>query len=101
MRPEFHLVFWPAATVLAYVCARLSYRRHARWWTSALVLAPALLLALALALHTGYREYMAGSHWLTAMLGPVIVAFALPLYQQRALIRRYWPVLTAGWPWAA
>ncbi|MBR8652004.1 LrgB family protein [Achromobacter sp. Marseille-Q0513] len=96
MRPEFHLVFWPAATVLAYVCARLSYRRHARWWTSALVLAPALLLALALALHTGYREYMAGSHWLTAMLGPVIVAFALPLYQQRALIRRYWPVLTAG-----
>ena len=49
MRPEFHLVFWPAATVLAYVCARLSYRRYARWWTSALVL-PALLLALALAL---------------------------------------------------
>ena len=96
MRPEFHLVFWPAATVLAYVCARLSYRRYARWWTSALVLAPALLLALALALHTGYREYMAGTHWLTAMLGPVIVAFALPLYQQRALIRRYWPVLTAG-----
>ena len=66
------------------------------------MLAPALLLALALALHTGYREYMAGSHWLTAMLGPVIVAFApAPLYQQRALIRRYWPVLTAGWPWAA
>ena len=59
MRPEFHLVFWPAATVLAYVCARLSYRRHARWWTSALVLAPALLLALALA-HTGYRGIHGG-----------------------------------------
>ena len=78
---EFNQVFWPAATVAAYVCARLFYRRHAYWWTSTLVVAPALLLALALVLHTGYRDYMAGSHWLMAMLGPVIVAFALPLYE--------------------
>jgi putative effector of murein hydrolase len=47
-------------------------------------------------LHTTYRDYMSGSHWLMMMLGPVIVAFALPLYEQRALIRRYWPVLVAG-----
>lgn len=96
MRAEFNLLFWPLATVLAYVCARLFYRRYAYWWTSTLVVAPALLLMLALLLHTGYRDYMSGSHWLMMMLGPVIVAFALPLYEQRALIRRYWPVLLAG-----
>ncbi|WP_313699548.1 LrgB family protein [Achromobacter sp.] len=96
MQPEFNLLFWPAATVAAYVCARLFYRRFAYWWTSTLVVAPALLLTLAILLHTGYRDYMSGSHWLMAMLGPVIVAFALPLYEQRALIRRYWPVLAAG-----
>jgi putative effector of murein hydrolase len=96
MRAEFNLLFWPLATVLAYACARLFYRRYAYWWTSTLVVAPALLLMLALLLHTGYRDYMSGSHWLMMMLGPVIVAFALPLYEQRALIRRYWPVLVAG-----
>ena len=88
MRPEFQC---SAATV--GLSARLSYRR-ARWWTSALVLAPALLLALALALHTGYREWgnaLAHRHARSGDRGlrPL-------LYQQRALIRRYWPVLTAG-----
>ncbi len=96
MRAEFNLLFWPLATVLAYLSARRFYRRYAYWWTSTLVVAPALLLVLALLLHTGYRDYMSGSHWLMMMLGPVIVAFALPLYEQRALIRRYWPVLVAG-----
>ncbi|KAJ8138829.1 hypothetical protein OY671_007957, partial [Metschnikowia pulcherrima] len=35
---------------------------------------------------------MSGSHWSMMMSGPVIVAFASPLYEQRASIRRYWPV---------
>ncbi|EWM49046.1 lrgA family protein [Bordetella holmesii 70147] len=90
------LVFWPLATVMAYVCARAVYRRRGYWWSSTLVMAPALLLALALCLHAGYADYMRGSHWLMAMLSPVIVSFALPLYQERALIRRYWPILLVG-----
>lgn len=96
MKPELALVFWPAATVLAYAAARVAYRRRKAWWSSALVLTPALLLGLGLLMHADYREYMLGSHWLLAMTGPVIVAFALPLYEQRALIRRYWPVLLVG-----
>ncbi|SAI73273.1 Inner membrane protein yohK [Bordetella ansorpii] len=96
MRPEFDLVFWPLATVAAYLVARWSYRRMPAWWTSTLVMAPAILLALAILLQAGYTGYMSGSHWLMSMLGPVLVAFALPLYEQRALIRRYWPLLVAG-----
>jgi putative effector of murein hydrolase len=30
------------------------------------------------------------------LLGPATVAFAIPIYQQRATIRRYWPVLLVG-----
>ena len=96
MPADFNTLFWPAATIVAYACARLFYRRYAYWCTSTLVVAPALLLALAVALHAGYRDYMAGSHWLMAMLSPVIVAFALPLYQERAMIRRYWRCWPAG-----
>ncbi len=30
------------------------------------------------------------------MLGPTTVAFAIPIYEQRALIQRHWPVLATG-----
>ncbi|AZR93089.1 murein hydrolase effector protein LrgB [Bordetella trematum] len=89
-------IFWPLATVVAYLCARTVQRRYGYWWSSALVMAPVLLLALAGLLHADYAQYMRGSHWLMAMLSPVIVAFALPLYQERAMIRRYWPILLVG-----
>jgi predicted murein hydrolase (TIGR00659 family) len=94
--PLLDALFWSAATIALYAAARLLHRFQPRWWLSPLVVTPALLFLLALALHTGYREYIRGTHWLIGMLGPVTVAFALPIYEQRALIRRHWPVLTAG-----
>jgi predicted murein hydrolase (TIGR00659 family) len=89
-------LFWSVATIAFYACSRLLYRRWPQWWTSPVVLTPVLLLLLALDLHAGYRDYIGGTHWLTAMLGPITVAFALPIYEQRALIRRYWPILLVG-----
>ncbi len=88
--------FWSAATLGAYFGARWIYRRKPRWWTSPLASAPFLLIGLALILHVGYSEYIQGTHWLVTMLGPVTVAFALPIFEQRDLIRRFWPVLLAG-----
>ncbi|MGO4704339.1 LrgB family protein [Microvirga sp. 2MCAF38] len=89
-------VFWSAATIALYMGARALHRLHPRWWLSPLMIAPTALLVLALTLHTGYREYISGTHWLVALLGPVTVAFALPIYEQRGLIRRQWPVLLIG-----
>lgn len=96
MRTELAYVVWPVATVLVYVVTRHFYRRAPSWWNSPLLLTPVILLAIAGALHTRYSEYMQGSQWLLAMIGPVTVAFALPVYEQRALIRRHWPALLAG-----
>ncbi|MGE4551582.1 MAG: LrgB family protein [Desulfovibrionaceae bacterium] len=87
---------WTPATVGFYVLARVLYRRFPRWWLSPLFLAPVLLLALALGLGAGYAEYMRGAGWLMTLLGPATVAFALPIWEQRAVIRRLWPVLLAG-----
>ncbi len=90
------LLLWPALTVALYLCVRVLNRRLPRWWTSPLLLTPLLLLVPALALHTDYGDYSRGAHWLVLMLGPVTVAFALPIWEQRELIRRHWPVLAAG-----
>jgi len=89
-------LFWSAATIALYGAARWLHRRRPRWWTSPLSIAPLLLIALVLALHENYSDYIRGTHWLMTMLGPVTVAFAVPIFEHRALIRRYWPVLLAG-----
>jgi putative effector of murein hydrolase len=89
-------LFWAAATLGAYLAALAVHRRRGRWWSSPLLLTWALCFGLALALHTDYRTYLRGTHWLLALLGPATAAFALPIHQNRRLIRRAWPVLAAG-----
>lgn len=36
-----------------------------------------------------YDTYMQGGYWIQQMLGPAVVALALPLYNQRVLINKY------------
>ncbi|RVT97806.1 LrgB family protein [Rhodovarius crocodyli] len=88
--------FWSAATIGLYVAAKRLNQRLRRWWSSPLVLAPVLLIALLLALHASYRDYIGGTRWLLMLMGPATVAFAVPIYEQRAMIRRFWPVLAMG-----
>lgn len=89
-------VFWSAATVGFYLLAKAVYRRWPRWWLLPLGSTPALLIIAVLLLDTSYSEYIRGTHWLVALLGPAVVAFAVPIYQRRALIRRHWPLLAFG-----
>jgi putative effector of murein hydrolase len=58
--------------------------------------APTFLVLIALALHVAYRDYIAGTHWLVTLFAPATVAFAIPIYEQKALIRRFWPLLAVG-----
>ncbi len=88
--------FWAIATIAAYWLAKHLYRRHPHPWSSPLIVAPALLLTAALLLHASYHDYLRGTHWLMAMLGPATVAFALPIHQQREMIRKHWKILGAG-----
>ena len=40
--------------------------------------------------------YFEDTRWLTWMLGPATVAFAVPIYEHRAMIRRHWLSLSCG-----
>lgn len=96
LEPILITVFWSAATIAIYLLSKRTYRRWPAIWSSPLVLTPVLLAALALSLHTTYSEYIGATRWLMAVLGPVTIAFAIPIYEQRAMIMRYWPVLAFG-----
>ncbi|MFF7705876.1 LrgB family protein [Pseudomonas sp. NPDC007930] len=89
-------LFWLALTLLLYVGSRWLYRRTRIYVLSPLILVPALLLLIAAPLHTHYAEYAANTHWLMLLLGPVTVAFAVPIWQQRALLVKHWQALLLG-----
>ncbi|WP_342210845.1 LrgB family protein [Lampropedia puyangensis] len=87
---------WSALTLAVYAVARHFYLKTKRWYCSPLLLAPVVLMVVMLGLHVSYRQYIQGTHWLMLMLGPVTVAFAVPIYEHRALLRQYWPVMVLG-----
>ena len=89
-------LFWSALTIGVYFLGKALYRRRPCWWLSPLMVSPLLLIAAALVLHVSYGEYIRGTHWLVALLAPATVSFAIPIYEQRQLIRRTWPLLLAG-----
>ena len=96
MKLELMPMFWLALTLGAYIFSRWIYRRSGRYLLSPLILVPALLLAVAVPMKTAYAEYATDTHWLMLVLGPLTVAFAVPIWQQRRLLARHWSALLLG-----
>src|SRR5690606_3495505 len=87
---------WSLLTLAVFALAR---RCHRRWPTPLLapiLVTPVVLGTILLATHTPYGQYIAGTQWLVVLLGPAVVAFAVPVWEQRALVRAHWPVLLAA-----
>jgi putative effector of murein hydrolase len=89
-------LFWSALTIAIYQLSRWLHHRRPAGWTSPMISAPLLLILAALGFHVTYHQYIAGTHWLLALFAPATVAFAIPIYEQHALIRRHWPLLVVG-----
>lgn len=96
MNLDWTIPLWSALTLGIYYLARRAYVRWPMGWNTPLLVVPVLLLVIMLIFHVSYAQYIHGTYWLVMMLGPVTVAFAVPIYEQRALLRRYWFVLILG-----
>jgi predicted murein hydrolase (TIGR00659 family) len=83
-------------TLSFYYISKALYRRKQNILLMPLLLAPLLIVAVVLLFHIPYQSYMAESRWLLWMLGPATVAFAIPVYDNRELIRRHWLSLSVG-----
>ncbi|WP_346355659.1 LrgB family protein [Azotosporobacter soli] len=83
-------------TLLIYAAAKAGYRRWSYAIFSPLVICPLLLISLLLLNHIPYAFYQSGTDSLTQMLQPATVAFAVPLYKYRHLIKEYAGELVAG-----
>jgi putative effector of murein hydrolase len=87
---------WSSLTILVYLGNRFLYQKHRAWWLSPILASPMALCLGAYSSGTTYRTYIHGTHWLVQLLGPVTVAFAVPIYRYRVLIRKNCVYLAVG-----
>lgn len=85
-----------AATLGLYYANKKLYRRFHKLPLMPLVFTPILLVLILVAGHISYQSYMGETHWLLWLLGPATIAFAVPVYENIAVIKRHWMSLSAG-----
>ena len=83
-------------TLALYFANKKIYRRLHTIWMLPLVLTPLILVLFLVITHVSYQDYMGESRWLLWLLGPATIAFAVPVYENMAVIRRHWMSLSAG-----
>jgi len=82
-------LLWLAATLLAYQAGSWVFRRGGgRPLLHPVPIAVALLIAVLSMTHTAYETYFDGAQFVHFLLGPATVALAVPLYENRAEVRR-------------
>ena len=75
-------------TLLGYILAKPIYRRLPYLPFAPAILVPCLIMALLMIFHVPYTTYMQDNHWIVWMLGPTTVAFAIPIYEYRDIIKQ-------------
>lgn len=90
-------LLWLVVTLAVYVGAvRINHWAKRSPLVHPIFICLLVLIPLLLLTETDYADYFAGAQYLHVLLGPAIVALAIPVYDQRALIRRLWlPILSA------
>jgi predicted murein hydrolase (TIGR00659 family) len=94
--PISQSIFWSAITIAMYFLTKKLYRHWPFWWLMPIALTPILVASIILLMQVSYQDYFYGTKWLSLLIGPVTVAFALPIYEQRTLICQHWPILFIG-----
>ncbi|MGN6232052.1 MAG: LrgB family protein [Trinickia sp.] len=95
-RPQWVAAVCFVLTIAFYAVGKRLYARFRQPWLTPLVIVPAMLAVVVLAMRIPYSVYFADTRWLMWLLGPATVAFAVPIYEYRDLMRRHWISLTAG-----
>ena len=83
-------------TVLCYAINKRLYRKWPTPLLMPILATPLVLIGVLLLTHVSYPQYIAQTRWLAWLLGPTTVAFALPLYEHRAMLQKHWLSIATG-----
>jgi putative effector of murein hydrolase len=89
-------LIWLAVTPAAYGAALLLRRRISSALLNPTLVAMVALAATLLATGVPYADYASGTGPLSALLGPAVVALAVPLHRERETVRRHAGAIVLG-----
>lgn len=85
-----------ALTLAAYVLVKKLYRRYPYLLLSPALFVPFLMILFMLAFNVSYDTYMEENQWIVWMLGPATVAFAIPIYEYRQVMKNHAIAISLG-----
>ncbi|KMU99570.1 LrgB family protein [Acinetobacter schindleri] len=84
------------STLLFYTVVKKIHQKYPYLILSPAILSPILLIILILSLNISYDTYMQDNQWIVWMLGPATVAFAIPIYEYREIIKTHLLSISMG-----
>lgn len=95
---DFHFISFICllGTILLFIAARRLNRLHNTWYTMPLIVVSAITIALLMVFRISFADYYRYNHWLTWLLGPTVVAFAIPLYENRSTVKKHFLSISVG-----
>lgn len=90
------LFFGIALSILTYELGVFLKDKWNIGWFSPLLFSILLVIGILLALQIDYRVYESSAKYLSYLLTPSTVCLAIPLYEQRELVKKYWPAVFGG-----
>ena len=89
-------LFGIGLTLVVYLLAQTLYRRVNSVWANPVLVAIVTIILLLKAAEIDYRDYARGGDMILFLLGPSVVALAVPLYQRREEIWKRKQLILAG-----
>jgi putative effector of murein hydrolase len=83
-------------TLIAYVLVKKLYKKYPYMLLSPALFVPFLMIVFMMSFQVSYETYMEKSQWIMWMLGPATVAFAIPIYEYRQVIRSHLISMSLG-----
>jgi predicted murein hydrolase (TIGR00659 family) len=83
------MILFTVLTFIIYRSAKMIYAKTALPVFHPLLLAPILLILLIKGMNVSANHYLDATKWLTHLLGPATVAFAVPIYKHLPTIKKY------------
>lgn len=85
-----------SVTVFLFLMMRRLYIRFSIAFLHPVLTTTTIIVIVLVAFNVSYDEYMVGGAWIEKLLGPCVVALAYPLYNQRAVVLKYWKAILLG-----
>ena len=83
-------------TFICYVLVKQLHKKYPYMLLAPGIFAPSIIIVFLLVFHVSYDTYMIESQWIIWMLGPATIAFAIPIYEYRHVIKEHALAISLG-----